>query len=46
METQQWRFQIETYHVTVTILFIQHGSSYTMCIDLMSEAVIDFGIQG
>jgi len=46
METRQWWFKIETYHGTVTILFIQHGSSHIICKDLMSETVINFRIQG
>ena len=46
MEIRHWWFKIETYHGTVTILFIPHGSSHTICVDLMSEVVIDFRIQG
>jgi len=46
METLQWWFKIETYHGAVTILVIQHRSLHVMCKDLMSEAVINFWIQG
>jgi len=46
METQWWWFKIETYHGNVTILFIQHRSLHIMCQGLMSEAVINFQIQG
>ena len=46
METQQWWFKIETYHGNVTILITQHRSLHIMCQGLMSEAVINFRIQG